>query len=200
MNLGLEEDCSSSNDDEDEPHIVVGGIPLSLEFDVHRLSQSESDSYESQPSPYLDDDSEEECELYNPHFPGLHPLPIDPLPLLNGLTSNIGNIVQDLPVQLHMEDNSEGDSDLDQWPVNDFGLPPLQPFSGHHQLVPTYMHSSNQSGEWEDADEDSVHSDGWETASEEVTVGGNAEDLGKEECHLSEDAEQNVLGDMAPAH
>ena len=185
-------------------------MPLSLrDIDAHHSSVSDSDSYESPQSPYLVDESEEECELYGPHFSGLHPLPVDPLPLLNGLTSELSNIVHDLPVHLHVhvEDNSEGDSDLDQWPVNDLGLPPLQPFGGHHHLVgPAYhTHPSHLSTELETAEddhdgEDNSQSDGWETASEEITVGGNAEDLGKEECHLSEDAEQNVLGDMAPAH
>lgn len=78
------------------------------------------------------------------------------------------------------------------------------PFTREHLAAATHNNPRiweiQEEEEEEEEVSDNKDSEGWETASEEEIVGGDEENLGKEECLIPEEEETSQLDDVAPAN
>ena len=195
------EGAAGSSDDEllneNGPHLFDLIPPLAYPpLPLHEVPSTDSDEFVSPHSPGFTDD-EEEYEYANAPFGGdgswTPPFMLDPI----------------LDVISRLEFEQYGGDDEDDDEENEFGHFPFPIFntvppSGAGLMMPDPTQLPHI---WEIENEEPPpginHSDNddgqWETSSEEVVIGGDEENLGKEVCHLSDTEDPNSLNDVAAA-
>ena len=213
----------AANDQErNEMYIVEGLIPPDLQLQPTPSTDSE-DEYETPSSRGLtddEDDLDDDDELAEQLLGGIPLLP----PWLPQHSDNpdMNYLMNQLPYYLNIdgdsfdEDEVEGHVNVSNWDNPFEGISPfvqlatsllpnglMNDADSDSGLPHVWEVSENVSDEREEGEYDEereINSDGWETDNEEEVVGGDEENLGKEDCQLSVQEESSQLGDVAPAN
>ena len=195
-------------------------MPPSLQLQPTPSTDSD-DEYETPSSnDYSDEDEdfEDEGDLdYAEHVLGGIPLLPPWFPQHSG-NPDIYNLVNQIPFHLNIDNGNHDDENHEyvngNWD-NSIELSPYVQLA--NSLLPTALFNDHDSdsgfphvweipvsddieGDDECDGEESVGSDEWETDSEEEVVGGDEEDLGKEDCQVSIKEESNQVEEIAPAN
>lgn len=200
ININVEDADDLLEDDENGPHLFDLLPPLAYPpLPLHEVPTTDSDEFASPQSPDFTDEEgadDEFVNALNAPFAGMG----EPW-----ATPHMLDPILDVISRLEFEQYG-GDDEYDDEETG-FGHFPFPPMFNNvepaHQLPQM----------WEVEDEvpplvggvEVAHGnedDGqWETSSEEVVVGGDEEDLGKEVCHLSDTQDpNNALDDVAAAN
>ena len=201
---------------------LIDPFPFQLQLDPTPSTDSD-DEFETPPSPRSINEEDEEYEddlSYADQLLGGIPL-LPPWLPQHSDNPDMYYLTNQLPVHLNISSDSFDEEDEDQYgeeihqhiqntiayahltntllpnifggdsdPDSDSGLPHVHVWEVDESAEEEQAAVGGDKGEG---------SDGWETASEEEVVGGDEENLGKEECHLTVQEESNQLGDVAPA-
>jgi ribosomal protein S27E len=196
-----------------DPNVAGGGVEIDLiedeiiqpaaqgvfsqTLDETSSTTDSENEYESASSSHDDGSNEELLTLPSPVFPWIPGY----YPDLDDDDNLIGHLINILPDNMNLHNETE--EVAPEYILNNpFNILNNSLFDFESTDSDVSLPGDGGPLIWEVTDDNgSSSNDEWETASEEEIIGGDEEDLGKEEYSMVDSQEEsNSLGDIAPAH